>query len=439
MFTANSSSPGGRTGLFHRERQAYSSLVRIVCFLLFLLLPAVAAAFQLPGADTQATSLLQQDFIKFDKHYLQEKPLRTARLHELAARMYTAERNGISNACGHQMLFEVEELMVTSAHFDKIDSELDRLDSALQRPAADQQDGDGIWGNCTEQWYLKLYDTYDRLEAAEPGSYKPHTPLPKFLSRVATPEKLTAYLDRLSVSDVARTGVDNGLEFNQTLAILLRMLVLGEPQEFQVDPALKQALLGRILHEYRNPASGYWGERYQRGNRIDFQDDLSTTFHIVSFLKGQVPFMDKVTDTTLAIRTLDYPVGWLWKGQFWNHNNMDVVTLFRYSWPTATEEQRKAMHDEIARMLKWCLAESFRSDGSFEVNIADGSVEDAEYYGTAFLSRIGYFNPRLRFWTSDNLPNTGEVRMKITAFVQRHQAENSMGDHYKRVFEELER
>jgi hypothetical protein len=31
-----------------------------------------------------------------------------------------------------------------------------------------------------------------------------------------------------------------------------------------------------------------------------------------------------------------------------------------------------------------CLKESLQPDGSFKVNIADGSLEDAEYYGTSF-------------------------------------------------------
>lgn len=282
-------------------------LVKLACLSALFLLPSAAVAMQLPAADTHAASLLERDFLIFDKHYLKEKPLRTARLHVRAERMYAAERNGISNSCGHQILFEAEELLVTSARFDEIDRELDRLNSVLQSPAMDQQDAEGMWGSCTNQWYLKLYDTYDRLEAADAATVQEHAPLPKFLSRVATPEKLTAYLDRLSWSDVTRSGIDNGLEFNQTLAILLRMIVLGEPQAFQVDPALKRALLDRILHQYRNPATGYWGERYQRGSHFDFQDDLSTTFHIVSFLSGKIPDMDRLTDTTLAVRVLIIP------------------------------------------------------------------------------------------------------------------------------------
>ena len=78
----------------------------------------------------------------------------------------------------------------------------------------------------------------------------------------------------------------------------------------------------------------------------------------------------------MCIRDRDYPVGWLWKGQPWNHNNMDVVTLFQCGWPTAAEEQRKAMRTEIENMLHWCLADSLQPDGSFKPVIADGSLEE---------------------------------------------------------------
>lgn len=81
------------------------------------------------------------------------------------------------------------------------------------------------------------------------------------------------------------------------------------------------------------------------------------------------------------------------------------------------------MHDEIARMLAWCLSTSLQADGSFQVNIADGSLEDAEYYGTAFLAIIGFFNPKLRFWTNESFPEANEVRGRVSHFVQIHKTE----------------
>ena len=131
---------------------------------------------------------------------------------------------------------------------------------------------------------------------------------------------------------LAQSGLDHEREFNETVATLLQMIVRGKPENYKVDPALRDALLDRVLHRYRNPDTGYWGERYRRDGREDFPDDLSMTFHVVSYLKGKVPDMPRVLDTTLAIKDFNYPAGWLWKGQFWNHNNMDVVALFHYGW-----------------------------------------------------------------------------------------------------------
>jgi hypothetical protein len=147
--------------------------------------------------------------------------------------------------------------------------------------------------------------------------------------------------------------------------------------------------------------------------------------------------MARVVDTTLAIKDFSYPAGWLWKGEFWNHNNMDVVALFHLGWSDASPAQRKAMATEVDRMLTWCLHDSLQSDGSFRVNIADGSLEDAEYYGTSFLARIGFFDPSQRFWTDRDFPESSDVKKRIAAFVQAHRASGPTGDNYKSTLEAL--
>ena len=245
------------------------------------------------------------------------------------------------------------------------------------------------------------------------------------------------YLDSLSVSDVRHTGVDHEREFNETLATLLQMIVRRRPENYTVDPVLRNALIDRVLHHYRNTETGYFGERYRRDGHEDFPDDLSMTFHVISYLTGRVPDMPQVLDTTLAIKDFSYPAGWLWKGEFWNHNNMDVVTLFHLGWSDATPTQKKAMSTEIDRMLTWCLHDSLQPDGSFKVNIADGSMEDAEYYGASFLARIGFFDRSRRFWTDRNFPEAADVKKRILAFVQRHWNSGPTGDNYKSTLEAL--
>jgi hypothetical protein len=161
------------------------------------------------------------------------------------------------------------------------------------------------------------------------------------------------------------------------------------------------------------------------------------TFHTVSYLEGKVPDMPKVVDTALALKDADTPPGWLWQGGYWNHNNMDVAVIFRYGWPEAGESQRRAMRTELDKMLKWCLAESLQPDGSFKP-LADGSIEEAEYFGAVFLARIGYFDRKLRFWTDADFPEAEAVRRRILAFVDTHLKTGGAGGlYYRGVLEEL--
>jgi len=403
---------------------------------LFLLSLASAQTAKQIVIDRDASALLQSDFIVFDKNYKQEHETRLARTVALAKQMFSEEAKGGKNACGHQILFELESLMVSSADFKFIDERLHDLEANIGHASSDEADPTGLWGKCYKEWYLKLYATYDYLDAHAPHEPPPH-PLPAFLAPVSTPEKLTTYLDALSVSDVRHTGIDHEREFNETIATLLQMLVRHKPENYTVDPALREALLDRVLHHYRNPETGYFGERYRRDGHEDFPDDLSLTFHVISYLKGKVPEIPRVIDTTLAIKDFDYPAGWLWKGEFWNHNNMDVVALFQLGWAQASAVQKRAMSAEIERMLTWCLHDSLQPDGSFKVNIADGSLEDAEYYGVSFLARIGYFDPSQRFWTDRNFPESAEVKNRILKFVRAHQGSGPTGDNYRSTLEAL--
>ncbi|MGD1078642.1 MAG: hypothetical protein ABR881_10020 [Candidatus Sulfotelmatobacter sp.] len=397
-----------------------------------------AASAEIPrqtAVDRDAFALLQQDFVAFNPHYKDQREPRVGRTYALAKRMFDEEDKGGKTTCGHQILFELESLLISSADFKLIDARLRDLETSIGHPSSDKVDQDGLWGACYQQWYLK-YATYDHLEAQAGDEPSPH-PLPAFLARVSTPEKLTAYLDALSVSDVRYTGLDHEPEFNETVATLLQMIVRRKPENYIVDPTLRDALLDRVLHRYRNLETGFWGERYRREGREDFPDDLSVTFHVVSYLKGKVPEMPHVLDTTLAIKDFNYPAGWLWKGEFWNHNNMDVVALFHLGWAQASVSQQKAMATEIDRMLTWCLHDSLQPDGSFKVNIADGSLEDAEYYGTSFLVRIGFFDPAQRFWTDRDFQEAPDVRKRILGFVRAHQGSGPTGDNYRSTLEAL--
>ena len=384
-----------------------------------------------PGPDA---ARLEADFLAFDPGYVEARRKRTDATRTLAATLIRGERKGRVNTCAHQILFEVISLIPTSADFERIDERIAALQAAMTAPQDDRPDADGLWGSCFNQWYLKLYATYDRLSTQGAPPTEPQ-PLPAFLEPVATPEKLRRRLEALAVSDVRTTGLDHGREYNETLSVLIRMLVHGRPQNYSPDPALRQALLD-IVAQQQDPATGFWGQQYRQEDGFRFGGDLSTTFHVISYLRGEVPNWPRIIETTLAVRDYDYPQGWRWRGRYWNHMSMDVVTIFQYAWPHATADQRARMTTEIEAMLAWCLTESLQADGSFEPSLADGSSQDSQYYGASFLARIGYFDPARRFWTDREFPEAAEVRERILKYV-RAQVGTGSSAGYSGVFEAL--
>jgi hypothetical protein len=417
-----------------------ATLFPFILWLVVSLCATASEAPKLPQSDLEANSRMDRDFLAYDPHYKEEKQQRIERIRAVAREVLEKESSGQKTACSHQILFEAMSLIISSADFKFIDQRLQDAEASLAHPEiqakAEKPDpSDGSWGACYVEWYLRAGASYDQLRKSRDQSGKP-SPLPPWLNRIATPGKLKDYLISISVSDISHTGIDHEREFNDMLATLTRMLI--RDRNFSVDPELKATLLDLILHRFRNLETGWWGESYSRDGHIEFVDDLSITFHLVSYLEGHAPDMPKVIETTLAVKDLDYPVGWLWKGHYWNHNNMDVVTLFQYGWASASDQQRKTMQAEIEKMMHWCLTESLQPDGSFKPNLADGSLEESMEYGVSFLARIGFFDKSKRFWTNQDFPQAEEVRARILAYVRKHQSSGGAGGtQYQGVLDDL--
>jgi hypothetical protein len=166
---------------------------------------------------------------------------------------------------------------------------------------------------------------------------------------------------------------------------------------------------------------------------------MSITFHIVNYLKGQVPDLDKVGDTLLELKDLEYPIGWRDDGSYLTHHNMDVVVLFQCAWPHMNEVQRRAASIEIEKMLRWCLKDSVLPDGSFRASTGgEDSLEEDEYFGVAFLARAGYFDASKRFWTDQPFPEADNLRRRLIDFIQRHKASGAAGgEYYESALREL--
>jgi hypothetical protein len=288
---------------------------------------------------------------------------------------------------------------------------------------ARQQDADGSWGHCYSAWFFRLDASYDGHFSQDQGGS--HIPL---LDRINSPSKLTRYVNSICISDVSHDGEDHRRELNEALSTLTRLIIRGQPRAYHWDPAMKSTLLD-LLRQMRNPSTGWWGERYRRDGRVDFVDDISITFHIVSYLKGEVSDLGTVAATLLELKNSEYPVGWLADGRYLTHHSMDVVALFQYAWPQMTADQRQSASVEIEKMLQF--NDSVLPDGSFRPSTGgEDSLEETEYFGVAFLARVGYFDPHKRFWTDEQFPEAPALRLRLINFITQHQATGATGGAY---------
>jgi hypothetical protein len=371
----------------------------------------------------------------FKHHKKPEKAYDWVELRKLEKQVLALEKAGQNTGCARQMLDEIEWLSDNTPTFDRISSRMQDLRNLLKDPASqsipdEQSESDGSWGRCYTEWFFKLDASFNEISALSDKNQVPKIPC-SFLDRINSPKKLTNHLNNLLISDIEADGVDRGREFNETVADLLRLIIHHEPANYPFHPQLKEALLDFLMNRARNPKTGYWGEWFKTGNTITKTDRLSITFHIISYLKGEVTDWPKVIDTTLAIKNKRYPNGWLSHHGYANHHNMDVVVLFRYGWNHATPAQQTAIRTELHKMLDWCLKESLQPDGSFRSR-EEESLEESAYFGTAFLARLGYFDKSRRFWTDEDFPDAPAAKDHIATYIRAHLNTGGEGGSYYR-------
>jgi hypothetical protein len=418
--------------------------VKVRSFLLALTLSclgSILSAQQISTADRDYRALVKQAFNSYNAKYAELREVRAQRATRLGRRVYELEARGANTACSHQILTETKWLLSSTADFHRIDRRLDELQNFLDHPdlenTATQQDpNDGSWGRCYTEWFFKLDATYEHLNNDSDRARKPDFPL-RLLDRVNSPDKLRGYFDGVAVSQIRKDGINRRRELNESMADLMRLILRDQPTGYPWDPRLKKVLRDIILHQLRNPATGWWGERYIFADHPEFVDDLSITFHIVRYLDGDVPDLQRIVGTALALADFNEPAGWMDDGHFTDHNNMDVAVLFGFGWQAADPAQKQVMAEQIQKMLDWCLSQSLTKDGTFTQG-GDDSIEENTYFGVAFLSRIGFFDASKRFWTSREFPEAQEIRQRITGFIAEHRDSGAAGGtYYQNALREL--
>jgi hypothetical protein len=127
-------------------------------------------------------------------------------------------------------------------------------------------------------------------------------------------------------------------------------------------------------------------------------------------------FRDSERPTYGVVETFGFGLaGHPFDGHYENHLNWDAVKIFRSAWPNLDDETRRRARREISRMLEWCLTKSYQPDGSFKVSDLDDTQGDAFRYGIWFLQETGYFQPKDRFWTDQDFPNSKSIQDQIEA------------------------
>jgi hypothetical protein len=407
------------------------------CRVYGMMLSLLLAPFAAPVLAADAVSFDRRvEFTKRVPDFRKRQSAFYERLQALVKQVQARELNGVDAVCPHQILREAEWLIGYTVDYERIEERLGKAQQLLASTDIASEDAqspeDGAWGRCSTEWFFKLDASYDRF-ANDAHDKRTSAVVPHFLDRINSPELLTRYFMTLLVSDIATTGIDHRRELNEATADVMRLILRGWPANYPWHPELKATLLDLLLNKMRDPATGYWGAWFKTADGTLKTTDLSLTFHIVSYLHGDVPDWPKLIDTTLAIKDERYPRGWRSSNGYENHHNMDVVELMRLGWSHASEAQRAALVPEIGKMLAWCLKDSLQPDGSFKVSSEDESIETSYYFGASFLVRVGYFDKGLRFWTDRDFPEAPDMREKMIRNIkERLKAGGAEGGFYYR-------
>jgi len=374
---------------------------------------AAVAPIAVAAAGQEIKTLITEQFQRYDPHYVETRERYDAKLEDARRALVAAEMSGRSLHCSQQLFLEAKWLHRYTAHWDRLEDKLRRVAASLeiqdQDFAARQSPIDGLWGVCHEEFFMRLAATAAGLEHRLEIERRPPAFELRPTGRLNSGRKVLEYMQRLLVSDIANQGVDNRGE----LGSLITTLSLGA-----FDPILSRFLIESVdlrsserfdhvreafrffLAGAQDAETGYWGAWYIVDGRVIKTADLSITYHVVSYSKGQVGHWPRIARTTLAIENDPYPYGWKHDGRDNNHNFYDVASIFKHGWAHLSPDARGAVGRRLQAMLQWSLDNTVNDRGEFAYDPTFANSLAAEYYfGTSFLDVVGYWDPARRFWT----------------------------------------
>lgn len=372
-------------------------------------------------------AMVEEQFVVFEPDYRQLKAERVERMRALEDELFALQAEGEPMFCSSHMLNELRWLLQSTTQWSRIDKQLWLLGASLrdtnQDFAKDQESHDGSWGVCYDEWFKKLDPMIQAINSMAGEDVSPeHTEL-EFLQPIDTPQELVAYLDGVRRSDVAATGLNRRDELGAVASVVAEIVFKQHVQDY-VARHVESIDLGQhyedafrqYLDRWQDPVTGYWGPWYEIDGETRKATDLSFTYHIVAYRKGDVGHWDKIVATTLAIENENYPFGWLHQGTMTDHNAYDVVRIFQYGWPHMEASQQAQAAEAIQGLVDWSLSESLQPDGSFAAPAGfASSVSDAQYYGVSLLTKAGYCSTDQPFWTDRTWPEAKATCCRIAA------------------------
>lgn len=360
---------------------------------------------------TDFSALITEQFCAFDQNYVAQQESYAGKLAPLQDKLIAAQSAGNSMAASDQKMIESKWLLLYTADWNALDAKLADFSKSLENPdqswAEKQVPSDGSWGPCYDQWFLKVDAMIDAVNTLADAGQAPEYPF-LFMEPIATPDKMIAWLEGQKTSKIYADGLDRRDALGAVTATLSQMCFKSEIRDYFQTYVKGFDLTEDYITAYKtwlddwqNDQSGYWGGWFETPDQgVLKSNDLSLTFHNISYQHGKVDLWPEIFETTLAIRDDAYPFGWKHNGDFNNHNNYDVTKIFELGWDKVDSDTQIAASKDIGLVLDWCLNKSMTPDGGF---IDDptfyNSVGAAYYYGVSFLDQAGYFGTTAPFWT----------------------------------------
>jgi hypothetical protein len=361
---------------------------------------------------------ISEAFTKRDGDYRDKRKARNVQLSDLEDEIARREKPKHLLVCSRQKLTIASWLAHYTDDWTSVDDAITETRASLvfgpdeQARAAEQDPTDGSWGSCYnaryDGGYHRLEPTVDALQLAgrDPKTIKPL----KVFSRFSSTPMAIGNLWQMQIADIYNTGVNTRDELSATQTALAQLLFKDQLHDLLLNNDLGFRFSGDLEEAFRDylaqsqhPRNGYWGTWYRFDGELVMTHDLSFTFHVIHYLRGDIGNWRTVVDTTMAIKAETYPFGWLSDdGKYNLHNCYDVVQIFAYGWPHMDWDQKVRVRGAILAMLSWCLTDTITPDGVFDPGHAD--AVEYYYFGVRFLDVIGFWRDDKRFWYVGAIP-----------------------------------